>query len=183
MPMCRESLIDFSKYTITEDGRIFSKHFNRYMSGYIDSEGYVQTSFICTGTKANTFNFHRVIWYYFNGDIPEGMQVNHIDEDKTNNALSNLNLMTPKQNSNWGTKNERQGETFKNNGKRSKPVEQYNLETNETIAVFPSANEVKRRLGFDVSSICVCCKGGSYRKGKWVNKRQAHGYGWRYANI
>lgn len=45
----------------------------------------------------------RCIWESFNGPIPEGMQVNHIDEDPTNNRLDNLNLMTPKENTNWGT--------------------------------------------------------------------------------
>lgn len=45
----------------------------------------------------------RCIWESFNGPIPEDMQVNHIDEDPTNNRLENLNLMTPKENTNWGT--------------------------------------------------------------------------------
>jgi hypothetical protein len=35
------------------------------------------------------------------------MQVNHIDEDISNCALSNLNLMTAKDNSNYGTRGER----------------------------------------------------------------------------
>ena len=43
----------------------------------------------------------------FNGPIPEGMQVNHIDENTLNNNLENLNLMTPSENINWGTRNER----------------------------------------------------------------------------
>lgn len=51
----------------------------------------------------------RVIWETFVGPIPEGMQVNHIDENPTNNALSNLNLLTPRENSNWGTRNQRIG--------------------------------------------------------------------------
>lgn len=47
------------------------------------------------------------VWVYltFVGEIPDGLEVNHIDEDKHNNRLDNLNLMTPKENSNWGTRN------------------------------------------------------------------------------
>jgi hypothetical protein len=36
----------------------------------------------------------RLVWTYFNGPIPDGMQVNHIDFNKQNNALSNLELVT-----------------------------------------------------------------------------------------
>lgn len=60
-------------------------------------------------TKAHYLILARVIWETFNGPIPPGLQVNHIDENPANNALSNLNLMTPKENSNWGTRNQRIG--------------------------------------------------------------------------
>jgi len=35
---------------------------------------------------------HRVIWAVFNGPIPDGMIIHHIDHDKTNNSLNNLEL-------------------------------------------------------------------------------------------
>lgn len=43
---------------------------------------------------------HRLVWAAFNGPIPMGMQIDHIDGDPTNNALSNLRCVTPKQNAN-----------------------------------------------------------------------------------
>jgi hypothetical protein len=36
---------------------------------------------------------HRYVWEYFNGVIPEGMQIHHIDCDKGNNDISNLELL------------------------------------------------------------------------------------------
>lgn len=36
---------------------------------------------------------HRAVWEYHNGDIPKGYHVHHIDEDKSNNQISNLALI------------------------------------------------------------------------------------------
>ena len=37
---------------------------------------------------------HRVMWESFVGPIPEGMTIDHIDGNKSNNSLSNLRLAT-----------------------------------------------------------------------------------------
>lgn len=49
------------------------------------------------------YQVHRLVWEAFNGKIPDGMQVNHINEIKDDNRLENLNLMTQKENINYGT--------------------------------------------------------------------------------
>ena len=36
---------------------------------------------------------HRYVWEYYNGEIPEGYQIHHIDKDKSNNDISNLELI------------------------------------------------------------------------------------------
>jgi hypothetical protein len=46
-----------------------------------------------------THAVHRVIWQMFNGDIPDGMQIDHIDGNPLNNKIENLRLATPRQNS------------------------------------------------------------------------------------
>ena len=45
--MCRESLIDFNYYDVYEDGRIWSKHFNRWINGTINEDGYLRMSLKC----------------------------------------------------------------------------------------------------------------------------------------
>ena len=38
---------------------------------------------------------HRDVWQYFNGDIPEGdYEIHHIDHNKANNNIANLQLLT-----------------------------------------------------------------------------------------
>ena len=106
--MHKEYLIDWSLYACGVNGQIWSYYLKRMLEGYVNKKGYVQVWLKCIDGKIRNFQWHRVIWTYFYGTIPEGMQVNHIREfEKSNNALSNLNLMTPKENSNWGTRTER----------------------------------------------------------------------------
>lgn len=45
-----------------------------------------------------TWYAHRVVWEAAHGPIPGGMQIDHLDADAGNNALSNLDLVTPQQN-------------------------------------------------------------------------------------
>jgi hypothetical protein len=41
---------------------------------------------------------HRAVYSFFQGEIPDGMQINHKDGNKNNNALSNLEMVTPREN-------------------------------------------------------------------------------------
>ena len=50
---------------------------------------------------------HRIVYETFVGLIPDSLEINHINENKADNRLENLNLMTPKENCNWGTRNNR----------------------------------------------------------------------------
>jgi len=50
-----------------------------------------------TGQR-RAFLVHRIVWETFVGEIPEGLQINHKDGNKLNNHLSNLEVVTPKEN-------------------------------------------------------------------------------------
>lgn len=54
-----------------------------------------------------TKTVHRIVYEAFNGHIPEGLEVNHINECKTDNRIENLNLMTREENLRYGTGIER----------------------------------------------------------------------------
>lgn len=79
---------------------------------FVGKNGYAKVS-LCKNAKAISKDVHRLVYESFNGKIPDNLQVNHIDENKLNNRLENLNLLTPKENSNYGTHNERMKKTKK----------------------------------------------------------------------
>lgn len=41
---------------------------------------------------------HTLVWRWHNGDIPDGMFIDHIDRDRLNNKIENLRLCTKSQN-------------------------------------------------------------------------------------
>lgn len=54
---------------------------------------------IRNGAVKKQCRVHRVIWIAQNGVIPEGMVVDHINNDKLDNRIENLQLLTPEDNS------------------------------------------------------------------------------------
>lgn len=59
------------------------------------------------------YYYHRVIWTMYNGQIPDGMYVDHVDCDPSNNRLENLRLATSSQNQHNRSKNRRSASGFK----------------------------------------------------------------------
>ena len=147
------------EYAITRDGRVWSYKSNKFLKPEL-VRGYYYVSLYKEG-KGKNFRIHRLVAEAFIPN-PEGLpQVNHKDECKINNCVSNLEWCDAKYNANYGTRTERIA------NKRSIPV--YCEELNKT---FYGAREAARELGLDNSNIIKCCKG----------KLKTHrGYHFRYA--
>ena len=140
----------------------------KILKPYTNSWGYYQVG-LHKNSIRKMYLVHRLVWEAFNGHIPEGLQVNHLDERPINNRLENLNLMTCKENNNYGTRNERIAKKHIN-GKKSKPVLQFTIE-GILIKEYPSIIQAGRETGFDNSSIAKCCKG---------KYKTAYNYKWTY---
>ena len=141
----------YPNYTISDKGEIVNINTNKELKGYIRKDGYVIIT-LSKGGKKYKYYLHRLVAETFIPNPDNLPQVNHKDEDKSNNCVSNLEWITPKDNCNYGTRNERQGLGH------SKPIEQYDLEGN-FIKEWDSATQVERDLGFNHSNISKCCLG------------------------
>lgn len=98
----------FSKYEIyPEQGKVWSYKRNRFIGRKHPKKGYWFVTLSGDDGKVLETSIHRIIWTTVNGDIPEKYEINHIDENKDNNSISNLTLVTRTENMNWGTRNDR----------------------------------------------------------------------------
>lgn len=135
----------------------------------INQYGYYQVV-LCKQSVQKHYMVHRLVFETFNCQITEGLQVNHINEIKTDNRLENLNLMTCKENCNWGSRNERRIELQKNRKDLSKAVLQFTLD-NILVKEYPSIRQAERETGFNQAHIVKCCKG---------KYKQMYGFKWQY---
>ena len=105
-----------------------------------------------------------MVYFTFNPDADTKLQVNHIDEDKSNNRLDNLNLMTAKENCNYGTRNIRFALA------QSKTVLQFDKNGN-FIKEWISTQEIGRILKLHQPNIWKCCHG---------ERKTCGGFIWKY---
>lgn len=84
-------------YYISKEGQIFSSFKKDFLTWSIDKDGYPRADMYVNG-KQKHFKVHRLVWITWNGAIPNGKQVNHIDDNKLNPSLNNLYIGNQKEN-------------------------------------------------------------------------------------
>jgi hypothetical protein len=162
----------YPNYQISNYGNVKSLNYNhtgkeKILKPTKDKKGYLRVCLSKQG-KLKNHKIHRLVAEAFIENQNNYLMVNHKDENKENNCVSNLEWCTAKYNINYGTHNQRVAESNTNHPKRSKPVLCV-----ETGVVYPSAIEVQRQLGFSQGNISKCCTG---------KRKQAYSYRWQYVN-
>lgn len=136
----------------------------KIMAQGTDRDGYSIVG-ISVNSKKQLKKVHRLIAETFLPNPLNFSQVNHKDEVKSNNFVSNLEYCDCKYNIRFGSGIERSAQ------KRRKRVLQFDLAGNY-LKTWDTAADVERELGVYASSICRCCNG---------KMRIAYGYKWKYA--
>lgn len=90
--------IEDSTYRASSNGYIINKQ-GRPLVGSENGKGYCQHQ-IKINNRVKSYYTARLIYEAFNGKIPEGLEIDHIDGDPRNNKLENLRAVTHKENMN-----------------------------------------------------------------------------------
>lgn len=85
------------KYLVSRSGMIYSKITERLLTQRL-RRGYPSVRINFDGKSRDLF-VHRLVMFAFKGERGRPFQVNHIDGNKENNHINNLEWVTPKQNS------------------------------------------------------------------------------------
>jgi hypothetical protein len=89
----------WDRYEASEDGQVRNRETGRLMKQHASgSMGYPAIRLSYGGGKNKIKRVHRLVWAAFNTEIPDGMEIDHLDSDVCNNHRGNLECVTPEEN-------------------------------------------------------------------------------------
>lgn len=150
-------------YGVTEDGKVFSVARNCELSPKRNHDGYLRIQLWEHG-KCQFVSIHRLVAEAFIPNPDNKPFVNHIDGDKQNNRVENLEWCTQQENIKhaWAT-----GLSKSHKNMNGKPVRQLTLD-GELVRIFPSSMEVERVLGISHTNISAAFQRGGISCGfRW----------------
>lgn len=167
-------------YQVSNKGRVKSLRNNIILKQSAERNGY-PCIVLSVGNKPKTFYVHHLVSEAFVGNRPKGRMngdwnkkfvINHKDENRLNNNIENLEIITQSENIKYGTAEKRRLE------KLSQPLFQYSLD-GKLIKYWKSARECHRN-GFHASHVSESCQ-GIY--GRTKDRQVYKGYIWSYIKL
>jgi hypothetical protein len=159
-----------SKFYISNLGNVKNSETNVVYTQYKGSSGYNQVSLNINGKK-KSFMTHRLVAKAFINNPFNKPQVNHIDGDKTNNTVENLEWVTGKENMKHafeiGLYKKYNNQTYKN---------KFGADHNRSIKVicndiiYNGYSEASRLTGLNISTIHWGIKNDKPVKGYYFKK-------------
>lgn len=156
------------KYEVSNRGRIRNTATKRILRLSTSKRGYLVFSCVIQG-KHKLVNVHKCVAIEFIPNPNNLPQINHIDGDKTNPDVTNLEWVSAKENN----LHARRTGLHKSDG--DKPVLQ--IKDGMIIAEFKSASEASRFTGVKRCNICNVCRGYVWNGHHY---RTAGGFEWKW---
>jgi hypothetical protein len=94
----------YPKYSITSEGDVFSHkgtkpRLLKPQAASQSKKGYVQVRLYDNSGKLGKLKYvHRLVYQTFKGEIPQGLEIDHIDSNPRNNNISNIQLLSRRDN-------------------------------------------------------------------------------------
>lgn len=151
-------------YSVSDIGEV-RKDTNNYIMKQQVQQGYCHVT-LQINKKAKRFRVHRLVAEAFIPNPKNYPFVNHLDGNRANNIVSNLEWVTSAGNTQHAVRTGLMQPT------REKAVVQFSLSGNK-IAEYKSLSEAARLTGSLNGKICQCCK---------LEREQHNGFQWRYKN-
>ena len=153
-----------NKYMVNENGEVYSKLSNKVLKKGYFKDGYVKY-ILHTDEGRKTVKGHRLVAQTFIPNPNNYPQVNHIDGNRENNNVNNLEWCTAKYNVNYSLKV--LGTKFK--GRKGKNVSVYNKKTGELLA-FKSIRKCAEHFGF-TRQVVSAILDGDYKMKKQTREK------------
>lgn len=148
-------------YLVSDDGRVYSVKYRKLLKPQTGTGGYL-FFYIKVSGKAKNVYLHRLVATAFIPNPDGKPQVDHINNDKTDNRVENLRWVSPKENmNNEITLPKLLVHTNELIEKSKRPVAVY--KDGSLVGKFESRSEAARFLGVSQSSVGACLSGISKR--------------------
>lgn len=155
-------------YEVSNMGRVRSLHPHMRRDPLLHprarKDGYVHLH-LNKGGRMYFRYLHRAVAAAFVSGYKDGYEVNHKDEDKSNNRADNLEWVSKRDNIHYGTRSKRYEQ------KRGRKVCQYTLD-GQLVAEYDSVKGAARSVCVSERNIRTCLKGGRNKAGGFMWKEK-----------